>query len=458
MLPLPFHSYRLRSKKAAQTRLLNCFASVAPPEGMAPVLIQGIAGIDQFTSIAGSPQYAAISFRNELYTVAGTSLYKVSANGTVTTIGTMGPMANVDIGKNQSQLAILVPPYLWVYDGSSLTRVADTDFSARGARRMAVMDNYGAFIEPDSGRWFISDLADFTVYDPLDFATAEASPDNLLSIESNNTQFVLFGEDSGEMWDNLGGSGFPFQRNPNGFFAVGCGAPYATVSADNTVYWIDQDRLARRLEGNIARRFSTEGVEQKWQDYSTIFDARAFSYVFDGHTFVVFTFPTAGATWVYDINTQEWHERQSYGYDHWRAQWVVKAYDRTFVGDTQTGNIGEMSATTYTEWGRPLLREATSGVVADNGRWMYHDRLELDLDMGNAPLIGQGSAPELMLDISNDAGVTFRAKSNRSLGATGEYTKTVHWDRVGRSKWRVYRYRCTDPLPFVVAGSRLDVR
>jgi hypothetical protein len=91
MLPLPFHSYRLRSKKAAQTRLLNCFASVAPPEGMAPVLIQGIAGIDQFTSIAGSPQHAAISFRNELYTVAGTSLYKVSANGTVTTIGTMGP-------------------------------------------------------------------------------------------------------------------------------------------------------------------------------------------------------------------------------------------------------------------------------------------------------------------------------------------------------------------------------
>lgn len=457
-MDLPFHSYRLRSKKAAQTRLLNCFASTQPPEGRSPVLIQGIHGITAFASTSGSPQRAAINFQGSLYSVAGTSFGRISIDGQSTSIGTVASTGEVDIAKNTSQVAILIEPDLWVFDGSALAKVTNTNFTSRGAKRMAVMDNYGGFVEPNSGRWFICDLDDFTVYDPLDFATAEAQPDNVVSIESNNSQFVLLGEESGEMWDNIGGSGFPFQRNPNGFFEVGCGAPHSSMSVDNTVYWIDQNRLGRRLEGNIARRFTTEGVEQKWQDYGTIADARGFSYVFDGHTFVVFTFPGAGATWVYDINTQEWHERQSYGYDHWRAAWVVKAYSKTFVGDTQTGNVGEAVATTYTEWGQPLLREATTGAITNRGQWMEHDRLELDLDVGNVPLTGQGSSPEIMLDISNDGGVNFRAKSNRSLGATGNYTKRVHWDRLGRSRERVYRYRVTDPIPFVVSGSRLDAR
>jgi hypothetical protein len=457
-MEIPFHSYRLRSKKAAQTRLLNCYAQQTPPEGRAPILVQGIAGNTPFATVGSPPQRAAIQLNNILYCVSGGSFVSVSSTGAVTTIGAVPTIGEVDIAKIPGQVAVLIEPNLWVYDGSAFNMVTDGDFTARGAKRMAVVDNYGGFVEPRSGRWFICDLADFTVYDSLDFATAEGSPDNLLSIESNNRQFILFGEDSCEIWDNTAASGFPFERNPNGYVECGCGAAHSTCSVDNTVYWIDQDRLARRLEGNIARRFSTEGVEQKWQDYSTIEDARGIPYVFDGHTFVVFTFPTAGATWTYDINTQEWHERQSYGQDHWRAAWIVKAYDKTLVGDTQTGQIAQLDATSHTEWGTTLLREATSGAIVDNGRWINHDRLEIDLDVGNAPLSGQGSAPEIMLDVSDDGGVTFRARSNRNLGATGKYRTRVHWDRGGRSRERVYRFRVTDPVPFVVTGSKLDVR
>lgn len=457
-MELPFHSYRLRSKKAAQTRLLNCYASQTPPEGRGPILINGIAGIKSFASVPKSPQRAAIQFNDQLYFVAGNTFGRLSNAGTVTTIGTVSGSGPVDIARNTNQIAILIEPNLWVFDGSTLAQVTDGDFTSRGAKRMAVLDNYGGFIEPGSGRWFICDLNDFTVYDALDFATAEGSPDNLISIESNNREFVLFGTDSIERWDNIGGSGFPFQRIPNGYVECGCGAANSTCSVDHTVYWIDQDRIARRLEGNIARRISQDGVEQKWQDYATIADAYAYPYVFDGHTVVVFRFPSAGATWVYDINTQEFHERQSYGYDHWRAQWVVKCYDKTLVGDTQSGNIGELDANTYTEWGNTLLREATTGVIADQGRMIYHDRLEIGLDVGSVPLTGQGSAPELMLDTSNDGGVTFRARSNRSMGATGQYKKRVFWDRNGSSRERVYRYRLTDPGPFVVTEHRLATR
>ena len=455
---LPFHSYRTRLKKGAVSRLLNCYAVQSAPEGRAPTAIIGAAGISAFSTISASPQEAAIAFNGALYCVAANTFYAVNEDGIETSIGTIAGAGSVDIAKGVGQVAILRDEALWVFDGTTLTQVTDADFTSRGASKMAVLDNYAGFIEPDSGRFFICDLADFTVYDPLDFATAEGNPDNLVSIESNQRQFVLFGEDSIELWDNVGGTGFPFVRVSNGYVENGCIGKDATCSADNTVFWLDQDRIFRKLEGITPRRISNDGCEQQWQDYATVSDAKAFSYVFDGHTFVVVQFPTEEATWVYDINTGEWHERASYGYDDWRAAWVVKAYGRTFVGDTESGNIGEMDANTHSEWGGILSREATTGTIQNESRWLFHDRMELDLEVGQGIESGQGSDPEIMLDISNDGGRTFVAKSNRDLGTAGQFNKRVWWGPLGRSRDRVYRFRVTDPVPFSIQAARLDVR
>lgn len=452
---LPFHSYRLRSKKASQTRLLNCYAQQTPPEGRGPVFIQGSPGIRPFAEINLGPQRAGIEFQGYLYCVAGNGFYKVDSLGNATLIDNVAGGARVELARNPTQIAILIAPTLFIYnDSGSFIPVSDPDFI--GASRMAVLDGYGGFVEPDSGRFFISAANDFSDFDALQFATAEGLPDNLVSIEANNREFVLFGSQSIELWGNTGAAGFPFERLANGYIENGCGAAYSTCNADNTVYYIDQDRIGRRLEGNVPKRITTEGVEQQWQEYSTISDAYACSYVHDGHWFVVWTFPTAGATWVFDINTGEWHERESYGEDHWRAQWVVKCFDKTLVGDTQSGDIGELHSTTYDEWEQVLLREATSGVVYADKDYVWHDRLELDLDVGHGTLIGQGSDPEIMLDISNDGGVTFRAMPNRLLGSLGQYRKLVHWDRLGRSQERVYRIRVSDPVPFTITAARLD--
>src|SRR5687767_7146246 len=138
-MELPFHSYRLRSKKAAQTRLLNCYAQQTPPEGRGPVLIQGMAGTVPFVTISTSPQRAAISFNGLLYSVARSSFLSVGPYGAKTTIGTLPVVESVDIGKIPGQFGILVEPTLYVYDGASLTEGTDVDFVARGAKRMAVM-------------------------------------------------------------------------------------------------------------------------------------------------------------------------------------------------------------------------------------------------------------------------------------------------------------------------------
>jgi hypothetical protein len=65
-----------------------------------------------------------------------------------------------------------------------------------------------------------------------------------------------------------------------------------------------------------------------------------------------------------------------------------------------------------------------------------------------------------MLDVSNDGGVTFTPKQSRSLGTAGKFKNRVHWDRLGRAKrdQRVFRYRVTDAVPFIVNDAKLQAR
>jgi hypothetical protein len=50
-------------------------------------------------------------------------------------------------------------------------------------------------------------------------------------------------------------------------------------------------------------------LEYAIQSYGNITDAIGYTYQQDGHPFYVLIFPSAEATWVYDVSTQLWHER-----------------------------------------------------------------------------------------------------------------------------------------------------
>ena len=70
-----------------------------------------------------------------------------------------------------------------------------------------------------------------------------------------------------------------------------------------------------RASNYLPQRVSNHYVERQIQSYSTVSDATAYAYQEQGHTFYVLNFPTAGATWVWDVLTGVWHER---GY--WNAR------------------------------------------------------------------------------------------------------------------------------------------
>jgi len=310
------------------------------------------------------------------------------------------------------------------------------------------------FTEPDSDVFFGADLGSVTSFDALNFASAEGSPDLLNGMKVDHRQVLLMGTDSVEIWENQGIAGFPFTRAANGFLEIGCFNGRTVAKQDNSVFWVANDYTVRRLDGSTPTRVSQHGIEQALTTV-TIEAGQAYTYTQDGHLFYVLTFPEG--TFVYDSTTQEWHERQTYGSDYWIAGVHAHAFGLELVGDVTSNRIGYLSATQYDEWGGIQRMEWTYQPVYASGKRAFHRRLEVICEVGVGLTSGQGSDPQIMLDYSDDGGITFTAMPTRSLGLQGAYRQKITWDRLGSAQQRVYRLAVSDPVKVAIADTQLTV-
>ena len=61
-------------------------------------------------------------------------------------------------------------------------------------------------------------------------------------------------------------------------------------------------------------------------------------------------------------------------------------------------------------------------------------------------MTGQGSDPQIMLQYSDDGGITWSNELWETLGKLGKYRTRVEWRRLGRSRDRVFKVKVSDPV------------
>jgi hypothetical protein len=449
-LALPVASYV--DPPSSSTRLVNAYIEQGGEQGKGPVL-NGSPGISEHLEVGDVEIRASFQMFGVLYVVALDKFYKVSGS-TVTLIGTVGFGARPQIAGNGIQVCVLINPNAYVYTLSTgaLSQITDPDFTARGASSVQFFDNFLTFTEPNSGRWYSSDLTNATSFDSLNFSTAEGAPDNLLAHVVDHRQAFLLGTESCELWDNAGIAGFPFVRAANGFVELGCLNGATAVKVDQSVFWLASDGTVRRLQGITPRRISTHAVERAIKGY-TISGGYGLTITWDGHIWYVLTFPEG--TWIYDVTTQKWHERRSYGYDNWRASCAAQLNGVTYVGDSQSNKLGILDDV-FAEFGDVLRMEWTYPPIYGEGASAIHDRLEIMFEAGVGIASGQGSDPYVSLEISDD-GKTFREAPIKRLGKIGEYRQRAVWHRLGQSRNRVYRAYISDPIRRKVVDTQAEV-
>jgi len=467
--PILGSAYVARSVNAADNRMVNLYPEIVPEGGKEAAFLQRAPGLRLLATVGTGPIRGLNSFNGNLYVVSGEQLYKVDSTYVVTLIGTVsGSSAPVSMANNGTQLFVACNGPSFVYNSSTLVFGAITDPDFPGALTVSYLDGYFVFIEPNSQRVWVTALNDPTSIDPLDFASAEGDPDGLVSSIVDHSQVWLFGTSSVEVWYNSGNADFPLQRIEGAFNEIGCAATFSVAKLDNSLYWLGQDARGQgiiyRANGYTGQRVSTHAVEWQIQQYDDLSDAVAYTYQQDGHSFYVLNFPSANATWVYDVATQAWHER---------AGWINGSFVRhrgncqTFfnqtitLGDYQNGNIYAFDMEVYADYDRvqKWLRTWRALPTGQNNlkRTVQHT-LQLDCETGVGLVSGQGSDPQVMLRWSDDAGHTWSNEHWSGMGAIGQYGRRVFWRRLGMTtklRDRVYEASGTDPVKVTIVGAEL---
>jgi hypothetical protein len=337
----------------------------------------------------------------------------------------------------------------------------------------AYQDGYGIYAKQVSTRWYLSKEDDFAEVNALDFASAGAFPDDVVAIISVQEELWLLCRITSEVWYNTGASDFPFERRANLVKNYGCRAPYSlAVGHNNILFWLARNRdggfvIVNVIGYNISI-ISTEAIHAELRSYSRVDDAIGWVTQWDGHIFYIITFPTADRTWAYDLITQTWSEWRSrrlntqpsdneYINGRWIANNFVFFNEKYLVGDYNSGKIYQLSSEVYTDDGEMIICERTTRALADKLNRISIYSLEVDFERGKGLTTGQGSDPQMMLQVSKDGSITWGNELWRTASKIGTYKARAKWNKLGTSRVYTFRIRMTDPTYRVILGATVDI-
>lgn len=432
---------------------------------------------------AGAFNRGGFDLGEDAYFVNGQKLYRIDfvedffGNRTYSAVDVSGAelilgSGLVSIASNGDQLSIVAPDYnnqfnMWIYTVSGgLVRVSDSDFDGP-AKSVDYADGYFIYSKLDSNKWFISDLRDGFSFIATDFASAESDPDNIVFIKQLRGLVFVFGSRTIEPYQNIGGTGFPYERINSGIYNKGCAAPFSIVESDNNLFFIGSGKRERpgvwMTNGGVPQKVSTPSIDNLIfkGGIAPIQNAWAIQWADKGDFFVQFTIPGV-CTVVFDIANGLWFTKESVDTNlnpqPSRIASMVDAYSVLLVGDQISGNIGIYSDDYFYEYDQEIRRYFTTAPIDNNGKPFSIYSVEIVMETGTVPILDQGSNPIIRMSVSKDGGRTFFPEISRRVGVIGNYRNRIAWSPLGRFERNcVLRFDISEPIKCVIKKLEIEI-
>lgn len=444
---------------------------------------------------------------NRTFGVWGSGIYEILTNGTSRAqIGTLLTSAGiVRFAENGYQLIAVDGSYGYILELTSgaWAQITDEYFPGidgndptKGPSHVVCIDTYFIVNSRGTNRYYWS----APYYQPYAFDAQKPTIKNLWwgldygqkvgdtdliqgLVQFASNRMAVFGINSMEIHVNTGNTrGQLFQRLDSAVIGTGAMSPDAMVYHGNSVYWLGRDRsgVVGMFECGTdyePKRISLRGIETRIQQYATLSDAWAFVYSMDGHTFIVWNFPSGtsvdggdpnGATWIYDLTTTSWTRRTRWDSAsgesfRWRGWHATNNFGKLLLGCDSSDALYELSSEHYvndhpTGTGVDYLnRQVTAPILYNEGKNVVIRSVQLRMQQGTAVRTGQGSDPMAMMSMSKDAGNTFGYERLAPMGRTGQYGERTRWSKCGISRNPVAKFRITEPIQVVIIGAIVDV-
>jgi hypothetical protein len=432
---------------------INCYIEELKDAEKTRTVAYGTPGKTTFVNLGSTPVRGWISFGDFVYLVNKDGFYKLNNAGTATLIGT--------IGTSQGYVSMACTGFeIFIADGTALGKVynlASGAFSASNAPALTAvcfLDGYIIGNKPDTGQYYWCNLYDALTWNALSFATAESNPDNLVAVFADHGGIMLLGTFTTEIVGNSAGEDSPFSRI--GYpVEWGLMAKSSVAKLGDAVAFLARNRMGEAqvvlMSGYNPQRISTHDLERILNNSTSLESATAFSFMLNGHSF--YQLNAGGMSWLYDLSSGTWSQLKSYGLEFDKGNLAINLINRILIADYSNGKIYTLSDDSYADDSDPLVMSISSKGIFNNAQWMTIAELDIELETGAGATTGQGSDPQIMLEVSKDSGHTWGNPRWVSMGMTGEYKKLVRWPRIGRSYNFAFRITISDPIKRCIIGA-----
>lgn len=470
--PFPFigGSYESRSRTFDSQRTVNMYlelSSVGAGKGGQPGVMLSRAGLRKVQELGLGPIRGAYTISNSqlAYIVSGNQVFQLSsAEGTAIELTgnlntSVGPVQMADNGTH----VLLVDGtngYTIDLSAPALETIVDPNFYD-DARTVTYQGGYFILEVPGTSNFFLSDL-DSIDFPPLNESSAVTSPDVLVCCISNNEQLYLLGARTFEVWALTGASASaPFSLISGRAFNMGCSSPATVKKIAGTFCWLganDQgDGVVYSMENDSPTRISTHAIEYRIQQFGDLSSSTAYAWQENGHYFYALNLPGAETTYVYDMTSKQWHERQSVNVsgeqDRHRAEVHCFLNGEHIIGDFEDNRLYVYDQAYHQDDEDNFRKLRQTPHSSQDLANVFYKTLQVDIQPG----VGSNTDPRLVLRMSRDGGHTFGNPIFSSVGKVGEYLKRARWQRLGKGRDVVFQVFTDEPVFIAMLSAYLDI-
>jgi len=409
---------------------VNLFV-VPGPNGISDSYLRPADGI---TSVGIGPgvDRGGINWKGVHYRVMGPSLVSITADGVVTTIGGVGGTVEpVTFDYSFDRLAIASVGDLYYWNEISLQQVLDPDLG--DVVDVVWVDGY--FMTTDGTSLVVTELTDPFSVNPLKYGSSEVDPDSVVALLKTRNEVYALNRNTIEVFDNIGGDFFPFQRIDGAQITKGCIGTHACCVFEDAIAFLGSGRNEAPsiyIGGNgQAKQISSHEVDRLLLNYTEAQLSEVNLEARNDKAQRLLYVHLPDRTLVYDATASEALQQPIWvtltsalsGFSQYRANSLVWVYDNWWVGDPTSYAFGKLTQSVGTHWGSHVRWEIGTVIMYNGGNGAIIHQLELVALTGRIAL---GSDPTLSTSYSTD-GVTWSQPKFIKAGAQGDRAKRLAW-------------------------------
>jgi hypothetical protein len=390
-----------------------------------------------------------INWNGVCYRVMGSKLVTVGPTGTITILGDVGNDGNlVTLDYDFDQLGIASNNNLFFWNPTTSTLSQNTDPDLGPVLDMVWVDGY--WMTTDGEFLVVTDLGNPLAVNPLKYGSSEIDPDPVVALLKLRNEIYALNRYTIEVFDNVGGDLFPFQRIEGAQIEKGVVGTHACcVYLENIAFLGSGFNESPGIyigANSQTQKISTQEIDMLLLDYTEaqLAEVKLEARNDRSHQHLYVHLPNK--TVVYDASASQdlgqpvWFILTSslVDFSQYRARNLVWCYDKWLVGDPANSNVGYMSQDISSHYGQKVRWEFATTILYNEGRGAIITNLEL---VGLTGSVAFGLDPTINTSYSTD-GQTWSQQKFIKAGKQGQRAKRLVWFQQGWMRnWRIQRFQ-----------------